>query len=53
MNFLHENKEKRSWELHNSTKKYLEAYFLTLINKAQFKLEEVMKEGVSYHGIFQ
>lgn len=47
ISFLHENKEKRSWELHNSTKKYLEAYFITLINKAQFKLEEVIKERVS------
>ena len=47
LEFIQENKEKRSWELHNSTKKFLEAYFLTLINKAQFKLEEVIKEKVS------
>lgn len=47
LEFLRENKEKRSWELHNSTKKFLESYFITLINKAQFKLEEVIKERVS------
>lgn len=47
LEFLQENKDKRSWELHNSTKKFLESYFITLINKAQFKLEEVIKERVS------
>jgi len=43
---LEENKEKRSWDMYLTTKKFLEAYFQTLINKAQFKLEENIKEKV-------
>lgn len=44
MAFLEQNKDKKSWELYNATKKYLESYFLTLTSKAQGKLEEKIKE---------